>query len=127
MNLLSDFLDSVLRFLKLRKTTRAAADAVEGDAIIAQANREAAEMREAAELAEARKRLDTDLSGVPIVAAPPPAPVASVLQPTVTAVQPIAAAPPSTTSATTAPTSAPSATTAPTIVAVPTLPTNRPN
>jgi hypothetical protein len=82
MNLLSDFLDSVLRFLKLRKTTRAAADAVEGDAIIAQANREAAEMREAAELAEARKRLDTDLSGVPIVAAPSPAPVASVLQPT---------------------------------------------
>ena len=113
MNLLSDFLDSILRFLKLRKTTRAAEDAVEGDAIIAQADREAAEMREAAELAEARKRLDTDLSGVPLVVAPPPAP----LQPTVTAVQPIAATPPSMTSATTAPT----------IVAVPTPPTNRPN
>ena len=122
MNFLNDLLDSILCFLKLRKTTRAAADAVEGDAIIAQADREAAEMREAAELAEARKRLDTDPSGVPLVAAPaqpvpPPAPVASVTQPTVNAVQPIAATPPSTTSATTAPT----------IVAVPTLPANRPN
>ena len=42
MNFLNDLLDSILCFLKLRKTTRAAADAVEGDAIIAQADREAA-------------------------------------------------------------------------------------
>lgn len=58
MNALLDWLDRFWAALKLRKATKAAADVEAGKVIIDQAQREADEMRAAAEAAEARKRLE---------------------------------------------------------------------
>ncbi len=69
MGAVLDWIDRVWTAIKARKAAKAAADVSKGAEIIAQAQKEADEMREAAAAAEARKRLDTDLSGVPIVAA----------------------------------------------------------
>lgn len=69
MGAVLDWIDRVWTAIKARKAAKAAADVAKGSEIIAQAQREADEMRAAVAAAEARKRLDTDLSGVPIVAA----------------------------------------------------------
>lgn len=79
MNWLLDILDRLRAAYRARRSAQALADLQKGKDILDQAQREAQEMRAAAEAMEARKRLDTDLSGVPIVpAAPAPAEVAPV-------------------------------------------------
>ena len=75
MRAILDWLDQFWAALKARKAARAAADVEAGKAIIDQAQREADEMAAAVAAAEARKRLDTDLSGVPVV------PVVPVVKP----------------------------------------------
>ena len=74
MNALLDWIDRVWTAIKARKAAKAAVDVAKGAEIIAQAQREADEMRAAAEAMEARKRLDTELSGVPIVPVEPSKP-----------------------------------------------------
>ena len=66
MNAILDFIDSVWAKFKARRAAKAAADLQAGADILAQAQREAAEMEAAA------KELDAHLNGVPAV--PPPAP-----------------------------------------------------
>jgi len=66
-----EFFSGLWAAWKARKAARAMADLQAGKDILDQAEREAAEMRAAADAAEARKRLDTTLSGVPIVPAAP--------------------------------------------------------
>ena len=85
MNWLLDILDRLRAAYRARRASQAMADLQTGKDILDQAEREAQEMRTAADAAEARKRLDTDLSGVPIVpavappvVAPSAAPVPSV-------------------------------------------------
>ena len=79
MNWLLDILDRLRAAYRARRSAQAMADLQKGKDILDQAQREAAEMRAAAEAMEARKRLDTELSGVPIVpAAPAPTEVAPV-------------------------------------------------
>ena len=71
MGALLDWIDRVWNAIKARKAAKAAADVAKGAEIIAQAQKEADEMREAAAAAEARKRLDTELSTVPKVIVDP--------------------------------------------------------
>lgn len=66
MNALLDWVDRVWNALKARKASKAAADVAKGAEIIAQAQREADEMRAAAEAMEARKRVDPQLT-LPLV------------------------------------------------------------
>ena len=66
MNALLDWVDRVWNALKARKAAKAAADVAKGAEIIAQAQREADEMRAAAEAMEARKRVDPQLT-LPLV------------------------------------------------------------
>ena len=74
-----EFFSGLWAAYKARRAAQAQADLQAGKDILDQAQREAAEMRAAAEAMEARKRLDTELSGVPIVpAAPAPTEVAPV-------------------------------------------------
>ena len=77
MNWLLDILDRLRAAYRARRSAQAQADLQAGKDILDQAQREAAEMRAAADAAEARKRLDTELSGVPLV--PAALPVASVV------------------------------------------------
>ena len=79
MNWLLDILDRLRAAYRARRASQAMADLQKGKDILDQAEREAQQMRAAAEAMEARKRLDTELSGVPLVpAAPAPAEVAPV-------------------------------------------------
>lgn len=71
MNWLLDILDRLRAAYRARRASQAMADLQKGKDILDQAEREAQEMRAAADAAEARKRLDTELSGVPIVPAAP--------------------------------------------------------
>lgn len=72
-----EFFSGLWAAYKARRAAQAQADLQAGKDILDQAEREAAEMRAAADAAEARKRLDTTLSGVPLV--PAALPVASVV------------------------------------------------
>lgn len=76
MDWIFDLLNRVRAAYRARRSAQALADLQTGKDILDQAEREAQEMRAAADLAEARKRLDTDLSGVPIVPAVAPPVVA---------------------------------------------------
>mgnify|MGYP000685682749 CR=1 FL=1 len=78
MNWLLDILDRLRAAYRARRSAQAQADLQAGKDILDQAQREAAEMRAAADAAEARKRLDTELSGVPIVPAAPAPGVAAI-------------------------------------------------
>ena len=66
MGAVLDFLDRLWTAIKVRKAAKAAADVARGSEIIAQAQREADEMRAAAEAMEARKRVDPQLT-LPLV------------------------------------------------------------
>jgi len=64
VNALLDWVDRVWTAIKARKAAKAAADVARGSEIIAQAQREADEMRAAVAAAEARKRLDAAVPNV---------------------------------------------------------------
>jgi len=66
VNALLDWVDRVWTAIKARKAAKAAADVARGSEIIAQAQREADEMRAAAEAMEDRKRVDPQLT-LPLV------------------------------------------------------------
>ena len=71
MNWLLAILDRLRAAYRARRSAQALADLQKGKDILDQAEREAQEMRAAADAAEARKRLDTDLSNMPLVPAAP--------------------------------------------------------
>ena len=74
MNAILSWLDSFWAAYKARRAAQAMADLEKGKAIIDQAQREADEMAAAVAAQEARKRLDTELSGVPLVPVEPSKP-----------------------------------------------------
>lgn len=66
----AEFFGALWARWKARRAAQAMSDLEKGKAILEQAQREADEMAAAAAAAEARKRLDTELSGVPVVGVP---------------------------------------------------------
>ena len=66
-----EFFSGLWAAYKARRSAQALADLQKGKDILDQAQREAQEMRAAAEAMEARKRLDVTLSDVPLVPAAP--------------------------------------------------------
>ena len=73
-----EFFSGLWAAYKARRSAQALADLQKGKDILDQAQREAQEMRAAAEAMEARKRLDVTLSGVPLVPAAPAPGVAAI-------------------------------------------------
>ena len=73
-----EFFSGLWAAYKARRAAQALADLQRGADILAQAEREAQEMRAAADAMEARKRLDVTLSGVPLVPAAPAPGVAAI-------------------------------------------------
>ena len=74
MSWLMDLADRLRAVFRLRRITKAQADLRDGADILAQAQKEADEMAAAVAAQEARKRLDTELSGVPLVPVEPSKP-----------------------------------------------------
>jgi len=74
MSWLMDLADRLRAAFRTRRMVKAQADLQRGADILAQAQKEADEMAAAVAAQEARKRLDAELSGVPIVPVEPPKP-----------------------------------------------------
>ena len=74
MDFFLDIVNGLWARIKARRAARAASELAKGQEILDQAQREADEMAAAVAAQEARKRLDTELSGVPIVPVEPSKP-----------------------------------------------------